>query len=746
MKPESVSVRVHLWFKIFFATAAFAFVAVMLHAADPLSETLQKGLFEEEANHNLDAAIKAYQAVIDQSQEHRRIAATALFRLGECYRKLNKTNDAAGYYQRLLREFPDQSTLATLSKQNLSALGLARSESESTTAPATSQEEAEVQRIRAMIKDSPDLINARDQGGGTPLHTTAANGYLNVVRFLLANGADINARNNQSATPLHLAAAKGHKAVCEFLLTSGADVNARGAYHVYGTPLHQAVRNGYQAVCQVLLQQKADPNALGSDTLSTPGTTDQSRQTPLHLAAKYGTPALAQLLIKHGANVNATDSIQNLPLHQAAQRGSLEMTKLLVEHKSRIDARDKDRNLPLHLAVTFGSPDVIRFLVQNGSDVNARGRGGRTAAHLAAEKKNEEVLRTVLEFKPDLEIKDDMGLTPLFVAVVQKIPSATQVLLEAGASPNVTQSGRFQTPLILAILEQQREIATLLLDHKADPNLPGPDGTVPTAHARSQISRYAGDTAKFFQDMYSLLVERGADPNVDRRKNISVTRQGELPLNFFERDYGGNNQYTLFELIAFYYQGRREGWSNWKLLAFPDLTQLTVERLVDEGKGTNRIAVNLEQRLAACEDLPLEFGDVVIIPEKDHRLNETWRGLTNQIAAALIKCTERTVVLLVKNQQLRVKLNPVLGLPQDRSNLPISSVDGVQVLHWYSLQYVVRNSGALRASSDLTRIKVIRREGDANKSRILLFNLERSRSEDLWLQDGDLIEIPDKES
>src|SRR5256885_17182238 len=58
--------------------------AVATRGADGLTQTLQHGLYEEEANQNLDAAIKSYQAVIDQSQEQRKVVATALFRLGEC--------------------------------------------------------------------------------------------------------------------------------------------------------------------------------------------------------------------------------------------------------------------------------------------------------------------------------------------------------------------------------------------------------------------------------------------------------------------------------------------------------------------------------------------------------------------------------------------------------------------------------------------------------------------------------------
>src|SRR5436305_10919094 len=123
-------------------------------AAETLSETLQKGLFEEEANHNLDAAIKAYQSVLQQTDEQRKLAATAVFRLGECYRKLGKTNDATVQYERILREFSDQTTLADLSRQDLLALGAS-----SATAPigatpasaATEEEEKELQRIKAMI-------------------------------------------------------------------------------------------------------------------------------------------------------------------------------------------------------------------------------------------------------------------------------------------------------------------------------------------------------------------------------------------------------------------------------------------------------------------------------------------------------------------------------------------------------------------------------------------------------------------
>src|SRR5262249_4986406 len=132
---------------------------------------------------------------------------------------------------------------------------------------ATDEEQREVQRIKALIQDSPDLINSPDQPGQTPLHKAAAAGQLVVARFLLANKADVNAHltKNGTATPLMLAARSGHKTMVELLLANGADVNASGSVPEgkAGTALHFAAANNYRSVAEVLLANKADVNARG---------------------------------------------------------------------------------------------------------------------------------------------------------------------------------------------------------------------------------------------------------------------------------------------------------------------------------------------------------------------------------------------------------------------------------------------------------------------------------------------------
>ena len=97
-------------------------------AQDRMTESLRKGVVEEESKHNLDAAIQNYKAAISQFDEARQVAATALFRVAECDRKLGRSYDAIAAYKRVAQEFADQRKLADDSRQLGDALWRARRE------------------------------------------------------------------------------------------------------------------------------------------------------------------------------------------------------------------------------------------------------------------------------------------------------------------------------------------------------------------------------------------------------------------------------------------------------------------------------------------------------------------------------------------------------------------------------------------------------------------------------------------
>src|SRR5437667_1038448 len=120
--------------------------------------------------------------------------------------------------------------------------------------------------------------------GDTALHLAAAGYRIEIVRSLLAAGADPNAAtNHRQSGPLHYAAdgyingpawdAKRQVKTIRCLLDAGAEINAQDKNGA--TPLHRAVRTRCAAAVRYLLQAGADPTLKNK-----PGS------TPFHLAVQ----------------------------------------------------------------------------------------------------------------------------------------------------------------------------------------------------------------------------------------------------------------------------------------------------------------------------------------------------------------------------------------------------------------------------------------------------------------------------
>jgi hypothetical protein len=102
----------------------------------------------------------------------------------------------------------------------------------------------------------------------TALHLAAAGYRVEIIRLLIAAGADVNAaKNMRKSTPLHYAAdgfitgpvwdEKQQLATIRCLLENGADIHSKDMNGA--TPLHRAVRTRCAAVTKLLLESGADP-------------------------------------------------------------------------------------------------------------------------------------------------------------------------------------------------------------------------------------------------------------------------------------------------------------------------------------------------------------------------------------------------------------------------------------------------------------------------------------------------------
>jgi ankyrin repeat protein len=110
----------------------------------------------------------------------------------------------------------------------------------------------DLERVKALLKDNPDLVLSQDFSGQTALYWAAAQGQTGAVKLLLANKADVNAKAGKSgSTPLFGAVFSRHKEVVELLLTGGADVNAKSNDE---TPLRYAESVDCEDIADLLRQ------------------------------------------------------------------------------------------------------------------------------------------------------------------------------------------------------------------------------------------------------------------------------------------------------------------------------------------------------------------------------------------------------------------------------------------------------------------------------------------------------------
>uniref|UniRef100_A0A1B0G6T3 Poly [ADP-ribose] polymerase n=1 Tax=Glossina morsitans morsitans TaxID=37546 RepID=A0A1B0G6T3_GLOMM len=280
--------------------------------------------------------------------------------------------------------------------------------------------------VRRIVLANPQTVNCRDLDGrhSTPLHFAAGFNRVQVVEFLLEQGAEVHSADKGGLVPLHNACSYGHFEVTKLLIKAGANVNVSDLWKF--TPLHEAAAKGKYDIVKLLLKHGADPTKKNRDgqlpadlvkesdhdvadllrgnsalldaakkgnlarvqRLVTPETINcrdaQGRNsTPLHLAAGYNNYEVAEYLLENGADVNAQDKGGLIPLHNASSYGHLEIAALLIKHKTVVNATDKWGFTPLHEAAQKGRTQLCSLLLAHGADPYMKNQEGQTPIELA---------------------------------------------------------------------------------------------------------------------------------------------------------------------------------------------------------------------------------------------------------------------------------------------------------------------------------------------------------------------------
>lgn len=299
-----------------------------------------------------------------------------------------------------------------------------------------------------------------------------------------------------------------------FAQSRQADVNKRGVDG--STPLQWAVYDGNATEVRRLL--KAGANASLANNYGA---------TPMGLAAEVGNAEIIKLLLDAGADADSPNADGQTALMEVARTGNVEAAELLVRHGAKVDAKERwGGQTALMWASARRHPQMMQFLISKGADVNASSIDRDYQRHVTAEGRPKNL--------------DSGGFTPLLYAARENCIACVKVLLDNKADINLPDPDGV-SPLLLAIMNTNWDLAKQLIEAGADVNEWDMFGEAPLFTAVG-VRNQAGGKASIDPlnqtkgtAIVRMLLDRGANPNMQlffRPANLkgSTNTRGSTPL------------------------------------------------------------------------------------------------------------------------------------------------------------------------------------------------------------------------
>jgi ankyrin repeat protein len=252
--------------------------------------------------------------------------------------------------------------------------------------------------------------------------------------------------------------------------------------------------------------------------------------TALHWAVQRRDLPLTDLLLDAGADIQLTNRTGAKPLYLAALNGDGAIIERLLEAGEDANAvLTAEGETVLMLTAHTGNAAAVELLLQRGAEVNAQQLRGQTALMWAAAEGHTTVVETLLEHGADSaltsvastrpERRPPGGMTALLFATRQGKLDTVRALLDGGA--NVDQAGADNTsPLLISIVNGHYELASLLLERGANPNIADGNGRTPLYAAVDlrNVQWSQAPAPELPQAAHLAMIERllvaGADPSI----------------------------------------------------------------------------------------------------------------------------------------------------------------------------------------------------------------------------------------
>lgn len=247
-----------------------------------------------------------------------------------------------------------------------------------------------------------------------------------------------------------------------------------------------------------VIRLKADPLTMPRwSPRNTVGANTPALREALLSAVESGNHKLVEQLLDRGASPDSSSDAHIL--NHAISRHDGESVRILLLFGADPNTPDNRNITPLYLAVEESFRDAVTMLLKYGADPNLpAGPDNETPFIMSVLEDKFDLARIILTYGGDVGRVMSNGDTALMAAITKKrSKKIIDMLLEYGSDANV-KNREGHTPLFEAIQSNRVDVVTSLLDHGANPNLPGPKHMLWPAAGLPRI--------------LDLLLSRGADP------------------------------------------------------------------------------------------------------------------------------------------------------------------------------------------------------------------------------------------
>jgi serine/threonine-protein phosphatase 6 regulatory ankyrin repeat subunit B len=241
--------------------------------------------------------------------------------------------------------------------------------------------DGQMEIVRLLLAHGANVKRTYPPEGRGPLHEVCAKGSANLIPLLVEFGADPTQRDRFGETPLDLALAYKNENAVAALLKLGEQ--RKQLQVVAEEAMENATVHGYTETARILLENGLDEN-----------TPTAQGSTYLGDAALKAQKGMVRLLLDHGANIKVRNRFGGTALHDAALGGSAAVIDLLLDHGAEIDARNPETGAtPLIVATSMSRLEAVAALLKRGANPQLRDNSGHTAFDRARETENAEIVR-----------------------------------------------------------------------------------------------------------------------------------------------------------------------------------------------------------------------------------------------------------------------------------------------------------------------------------------------------------------